>query len=1057
MKRFAAGTVPCEEGRRVKAVGAASGSLSMRARAKADREEAGALLEWAPRAYWLALRVTGNAALAEDAVQDALVRLLRRPPGARDERARRVYFLRTVHNTALSLLSSERARERREEVLAVERDERRTGGPPGPEKRETARAARAALGALPPDLRVAVSLCCEQGLTQREAAEIAGVPMGTMARRVQRGLEKLKGALAAAGFASLAPALLTGAHAGPGVPAVPAGLATKLGGLLAGGKIGTVGATGAAGTAGTAAAKGGIAMKIVAGIVAASALAGAVAVSTGMGGGALPSIGDGKPAPVNPYKGMQEREEVYEFTAKPVVKKEGDKVVITFASKGKCDATVAILGEDGKIVRHLASGVLGANAPHPFQQNSLSQKIEWDGLADDFKKAPAGCRVRVSLGLKAEFERNLVWDPYEVEMNNDYVLENGRPGKRRPVLITGTDAKGNTYMITWDRMCRGQVFGKDGKYIRTFFPPPAEDMEKVMSACGFKFATTTWGGKSLPVCGWYGPFTGFMRDNRNATTFLAKYPHAVKALEMQPGVKDIKAVEAWPANIAPEKYPRISRRKYSRWYTFTGRLPRIAVDRQTEQVYIGMPSLYRLDSKTGEIDKTWFPDGSLSKMSEFAVGPNGMVYVVVGGIGHGWYIFRLDRNGKNVPFPKGNPKHSTKAVTAKHSKWWVALPGVFNEGSLPEVLPTGAMSHSNVHEKGFDVSPDGHMVGIFEGMTDEWYAKTKIKKEGKKDRFVCVWSPEGELLAGQVVTGERTMNGHGVRMDRDGNVYLARSFTLPRGTMMLDGITDVKVMPRRWGGHGTLVKFRGLGGKFPLGEIGEGDGPADAVKLGTGSGANGRMKPTFASGAQWAYGGLTGHLVPSCSCPHSRHDMDDYARSWVSTQHLGSIMVLDTNGNRIARLGKYGNVDDTTADVEEGRDGLRFAWVRATAVSDTALYAVDYANRRVMKAKIGYHAEETVGLDGDASVSTPAPTATAPKTPAAPTSTPAAPAATPPTAAPVPATRSPEEACRGWWSLAMSYKRAGRKDKAREYLQKIIAEHPKNEYAARARKEIARL
>ena len=45
-----------------------------------------------------------------------------------------------------------------------------------------------------------------------------------------------------------------------------------------------------------------------------------------------------KPAPVNPYKGMQERKEVFEFTEKPQVTKQGDKWIITFASKAKCDA-----------------------------------------------------------------------------------------------------------------------------------------------------------------------------------------------------------------------------------------------------------------------------------------------------------------------------------------------------------------------------------------------------------------------------------------------------------------------------------------------------------------------------------------------------------------------------------------------------------------------------------------------------------------------------------------------------------------------------------------------
>ena len=39
----------------------------------------------------------------------------------------------------------------------------------------------------------------------------------------------------------------------------------------------------------------------------------------------------------------------------------------------------------------------------------------------------------------------------------------------------------------------------------------------------------------------------------------------------------------------------------------------------------------------------------------------------------------------------------------------------------------------------------------------------------------------------------------------------------------------------------------------------------------------------------------------------------------------------------------------------------------------------------------------------------------------------------------------------------MSYKRAGRQDKAREYLQKIIETYPESDYAGRAKREIAGL
>ena len=69
-----------------------------------------------------------------------------------------------------------------------------------------------------------------------------------------------------------------------------------------------------------------------------------------------------------------ERENVFALTEKPAVKYLGnDKYEITFAVKGYCDVTVELVDKDDGIVRHLASGVLGVNAPKPFQKNSKKQ------------------------------------------------------------------------------------------------------------------------------------------------------------------------------------------------------------------------------------------------------------------------------------------------------------------------------------------------------------------------------------------------------------------------------------------------------------------------------------------------------------------------------------------------------------------------------------------------------------------------------------------------------------------------------------------------------------
>src|SRR5690348_5822245 len=77
------------------------------------------------------------------------------------------------------------------------------------------------------------------------------------------------------------------------------------------------------------------------------------------------------------------RQEVFEFSEKPRATRNGKTVEIAFTSKAACDATLAIEDGKGEILRHLASGVLGTNAPAPFAKGSLQQTIVWDGKDDE--------------------------------------------------------------------------------------------------------------------------------------------------------------------------------------------------------------------------------------------------------------------------------------------------------------------------------------------------------------------------------------------------------------------------------------------------------------------------------------------------------------------------------------------------------------------------------------------------------------------------------------------------------------------------------------------------
>jgi DNA-binding beta-propeller fold protein YncE len=167
-------------------------------------------------------------------------------------------------------------------------------------------------------------------------------------------------------------------------------------------------------------------------------------------------------------------EQVFEFTARPTVTWEGDKVAIRFASKGFCDATVAIEDTEGKIVRHLASGVLGPKAPVPFQMNAKEQTVIWDGKDDkgEYVDDKAALTVRVSLGLKPRYEKSLFWEPRKRVSGgtSKWVWTDDILAAPRPEGVYVFDGNGVDHV---------RLFDHEGIYERTIYPFPADKLRGV--------------------------------------------------------------------------------------------------------------------------------------------------------------------------------------------------------------------------------------------------------------------------------------------------------------------------------------------------------------------------------------------------------------------------------------------------------------------------------------------------------------------------------------------------------------------------------------------------
>ncbi len=146
-----------------------------------------------PRGYRLALAITGDAALAEDLLQEAFVRVWRRRARLRAPEALDGYLLAAVRHLACDHRRREETAGRalgQVRLLAA----RRVDGDEGPDPERVARA----VARLPEAQREVVTLRVIEGLPAREVARCVGAPEGTVHSRLRYALDKLRDLLAVA-------------------------------------------------------------------------------------------------------------------------------------------------------------------------------------------------------------------------------------------------------------------------------------------------------------------------------------------------------------------------------------------------------------------------------------------------------------------------------------------------------------------------------------------------------------------------------------------------------------------------------------------------------------------------------------------------------------------------------------------------------------------------------------------------------------------------------------------------------------------------------------------
>jgi RNA polymerase sigma-70 factor (ECF subfamily) len=164
-------------------------------------------MEFMQPLYTAALRMTRNAADAEDLVQETYLRAYRAFGSFEDGTNLRAWLYRILTNT---FINSYRSKKRRPEVSDVEDIEdlylyKRLGASTSSETGRSAEEelfehitdsqVKEAIEALPEQFRMAVLLADVEGFSYKEIADMLDVPIGTVMSRIHRGRKALQKAL----------------------------------------------------------------------------------------------------------------------------------------------------------------------------------------------------------------------------------------------------------------------------------------------------------------------------------------------------------------------------------------------------------------------------------------------------------------------------------------------------------------------------------------------------------------------------------------------------------------------------------------------------------------------------------------------------------------------------------------------------------------------------------------------------------------------------------------------------------------------------------------------
>jgi hypothetical protein len=161
-----------------------------------------------------------------------------------------------------------------------------------------------------------------------------------------------------------------------------------------------------------------------------------------------------------------------------------DKIKIEFSVSNEIDVTVNIINNAGQVVCHLAAGVVGYNAPTPFQKG-LKQTLFWEFTNDFGQKVSKtdSYKVDIKVGMDLKYDKIIVGDPQKLSVVLGMNLD--KDGN----LIVLNETKGHGHYRSYHII----MYDRNGKFKQEILPPSSTlDYESVKGVSPIRLTDKKW-------------------------------------------------------------------------------------------------------------------------------------------------------------------------------------------------------------------------------------------------------------------------------------------------------------------------------------------------------------------------------------------------------------------------------------------------------------------------------------------------------------------------------------------------------------------------------------